>query len=240
MGLELARENTVQINTNPSGVASWANLACGFENIGNSMSEVLNQGYYLCDSGFGHTDVTGGQVTLTLSGKRKSGDTAQDYIFAPSIRYGFGAARETQARLTYSDGTIIEWACTLVNIQASSGDAGGAENVSVDLHFNGAPTIISGGLLGKITVVSLAGTNSGDTKLYVNPSLTALHSYKYKIVTALTALPSYNDVLTTGWTAWNGIADVTAATGTYIMVAEVLTADNKIKKLGSQVVTAKA
>ena len=45
MGLELARENTVQINTNPSGVASWANLASGFENIGNSMSEVLNQGY---------------------------------------------------------------------------------------------------------------------------------------------------------------------------------------------------
>jgi hypothetical protein len=47
-------------------------------------------------------------------------------------------------------------------------------------------------------------------------------------------------VLTTGWTVWNGIADITAATGTYIMVAEVLTADNKVKKLGSQVVTAKA
>jgi hypothetical protein len=240
MSLALARENTVQINVNPGGVASWAELACGFENIGNSMSEVLNQGYYLCDAGFGHTDVTGGQVTLSLSGKRKKGDTAQDYIFAPAIRYGFGSARETQARLTYSDGTIIEWSCTLVNIQASSGDAGASENVSVELHFNGVPNIISGGLLGEITVVSLAGTNNGDTKLYVNPALTALHSYKYKVVTALTALPSFDDVLITGWTAWNGVADVTAATGTYIMVAEVLTADNKIKKLGTQVVTAKA
>jgi len=146
----------------------------------------------------------------------------------------------TTARLTYSDGTIIEWSCTLANIKDANGDAGAAENVSVELHFNGAPTIISGGLLGEITVVSLAGTSSGDTKLYVNPALTALHSYKYKVVTALTALPSYDDILTTGWTSWNGIADITAATGTYIMVAEVLTADNKIKKLGTQIVNAKA
>ena len=112
--------------------------------------------------------------------------------------------------------------------------------MSVELHFNGAPTIISGGLLGKITVVSLAGTNSGDTKLYVNPALTALHSYKHKVVTSLTVLPSYDDVLTTGWTTWNGTSDITATTGTYIMIAEVLTADNKIKKLGTQIVTAKA
>lgn len=240
MGLALTRENMVEININPGGVANWVDLACGFENINFNMSEVLNQGYYLCDGGFGHTDVTAMQLVLPLSGKRIKGDPAQDYIFSNSIKFGFGTTRMTTARLTYSDGTIIEWSCTLANIKDASGDAGAAENVSVELHFNGAPTIISGGLLGKITVVSLAGTNSGDTKLYVNPTLTALHSYKYKVVTALTALPSYDDVLTTGWTAWNGIADVTAATGTYIMVAEVLTANNKVKKLGSQIVTAKA
>ena len=90
MGLALARENTVEININPGGVANWVDLACGFENIGLNATEVLNQGYYLCDGGFGHTDVTAMQLVLPLTGKRIKGDPAQGYIFSNSIKFSFG------------------------------------------------------------------------------------------------------------------------------------------------------
>lgn len=95
----------------------------------------------------------------------------------------------------------------------------------------------AGAALGELTVTSAAGTNSGDTKVTVTPELTGGNSYKYK-VGANPSLPKYDQKLTTGWTAWDGTADITAATGQKIVVAEV-TAGNEARKAGSATVTAK-
>jgi hypothetical protein len=89
-----------------------------------------------------------------------------------------------------------------------------------------------------LTVTSVAGTATGDTKVAVAQSINAGNTYKYKTAATVT-LPKFNQVLTTGWTAWNGTADITATTGHKIVVVEV-NAANECKAVGEVAVTSKA
>lgn len=92
--------------------------------------------------------------------------------------------------------------------------------------------------LGTLTVTSVAGTESGDTKITVNPAKeNAGNVYKYKVAA---------DALTVGygqnlrnWTSWDGKADIKATTGQKITVVEC---DGTYKALnaGSASVTAKS
>ena len=92
--------------------------------------------------------------------------------------------------------------------------------------------------LGTLTVTSAAGTESGDTKITVNPAKeNAGNVYKYKVAA---------DALTVGygqnlrnWTSWDGKADIKATTGQKITVVEC---DGTYKALnaGSASVTAKS
>lgn len=96
----------------------------------------------------------------------------------------------------------------------------------------------SSSTLGTLTVTSAAGTDVGNTKITVSPTKAGGNSYKYKVA-ANPTMPSYDQVCTTGWTAWDGSADITAATGQKIVIAEV-DGSNKAKKAGIATVTAKA
>jgi len=96
----------------------------------------------------------------------------------------------------------------------------------------------AGAALGKLTVTSAAGTAAGDTKITIAEPLGAGNSYKYK-VGASAAPVKYDQKCTTGWTAWDGAADITAASGKTITIAEV-TADSEARKAGHAVATAKA
>lgn len=93
-------------------------------------------------------------------------------------------------------------------------------------------------VLGSLTVTSAAGTNLGDTKITIAEAQIDGYSYKYKVMDSA-KMPTINQVLTTGWTDWDGSADITAATGKIIVVAEV-DQGNQCKKVGSATVTAKA
>ena len=90
-------------------------------------------------------------------------------------------------------------------------------------------------VLGSLTVVSAAGTNSGDTALTVTPSAGADNIYKYKVADDVTAV-DYDDDLS-AWTTWNGSADITAASGKKITVVECTSA-GKARKVGSATVVA--
>lgn len=94
------------------------------------------------------------------------------------------------------------------------------------------------GTLGELTVTSAEGTNSGDTKITVTPSLASGNSYKYKTA-ANPTMPTYGQILTSGWTAWNGTSDITATTGNKIVVAEV-DSSNACMKAGETTITSKA
>lgn len=91
--------------------------------------------------------------------------------------------------------------------------------------------------LGTLTVNSVAGTATGDTKITVNPAKeNANNVYKYKVA-ATAATVGYGQNLR-NWTSWDGKADIKAATGQEITVVEC---DGTYKALnaGSANVTAK-
>ena len=91
--------------------------------------------------------------------------------------------------------------------------------------------------LGTLTVNSVAGTATGNTKITVNPAKeNANNAYKYKVGASETAV-TYGQNLR-NWTTWDGKADIKAATGQNITVVEC---DGTYKALnaGSASVTAK-
>lgn len=91
--------------------------------------------------------------------------------------------------------------------------------------------------LGTLTVTSVAGTASGDTKITVNPAKeNANNVYKYKVAADAVTV-GYGQNLR-NWTTWDGKADIKAATGQKITVIEC---DGAYKALnaGSASVTAK-
>jgi hypothetical protein len=85
-----------------------------------------------------------------------------------------------------------------------------------------------------LTVSSAAGTTSGTTKLTVTPTIGSNNSYRYY---RGAATPAVGAVLT-AWTVWDGTADITAATGDILTVAEVDSAGAAVKA-GIVTVTAK-
>lgn len=92
--------------------------------------------------------------------------------------------------------------------------------------------------LGTLTVNSVAGTASGDTKITVNPTKeNANNVYKYKVAADAVTV-GYGQNLR-NWTSWDGKADIKAATGRKITVVEC---DGTYKALnaGSATVTAKS
>ena len=91
--------------------------------------------------------------------------------------------------------------------------------------------------LGTLTVNSVAGTASGDTKITVNPAKENVNNvYKYKVATDAVTV-GYGQNLR-NWTSWDGKADIKATTGQKITVVEC---DGTYKALnaGSASVTAK-
>ena len=92
-------------------------------------------------------------------------------------------------------------------------------------------------MLGALTVTSAEGTDSGDTAITVTPAAASGDIYKYKVDDAIQTV-DYDDDLS-AWTTWNGSADITAASGKKITVAECTSA-GKARKVGSATVVAKA
>lgn len=86
-----------------------------------------------------------------------------------------------------------------------------------------------------LTVSSAAGTTSGTTKLTVTPVLSGSDTYRVYRGAVTSAVGE--DL--SAWTAWDGTADITAATGDILTVAEVDSA-GKAVKAGIVAVTAKA
>lgn len=140
--ISLNYDYAFKINTTPEGKSeTMAEIKKGFDNVSEALNEVLYQGSFLGDSGYGSSFVTGGQLIVTLTGVRMIGDAAQDYIFSDAVYYNWGKARETNVEMTCPDGTVITCPVTLAKISRSGGAANFATAVSVEIHFNGKPTI---------------------------------------------------------------------------------------------------
>jgi hypothetical protein len=131
---------SMRINTAPGGgEAVWAEVSEGFDKIGKTVRESVFQGAFVGDGGFASTEVTGGQLIVTLSGVRVYGDPAQDYIFSDAVKNGRAGARKTDFSLVEPDGATIAGKVTLARIEERGGNANEPCAVSVEIHFNGRP-----------------------------------------------------------------------------------------------------
>ena len=91
--------------------------------------------------------------------------------------------------------------------------------------------------LGTLTVSSVAGTATGDTKVTISPAKGEGNTYKYKVADTDTTVTYGQNVK--NWTAWDGSKDITAETGKKITVVEC-DAEFRAVKAGSATVTAKS
>lgn len=221
------------------GTPNFAVLNEGFDNIAEALNETVQNYFFLKDKGFGSSEVTGMNIIYTLTGRRVIGDLAQDFIF--DKKYKLGKNRKSMFKLTWMDGQgntqTLTCPCTFTKMQEYSGATTDVSAISVEISFNGAPTVAPG--LDALTITSIAGSTTGTTKVTVNPAKVAGNSYKY-VTASSVSLPVAGSVLTTGYTAWDGSADVTATTGNKILIVEVVTATNVVVKAGIATVTSKA
>ena len=136
---EINYETEAFINTTPDGEsATWQSLAALTQNMSQNINEVLHQVAYYADKGWGSTEVTGAQLTLTLTGAVKPEDEACKYILSEEVMYGFGAARKTHLKLAKGDKYVI-WSVTLANITPAYGEANAINALTVTVHGNGKP-----------------------------------------------------------------------------------------------------
>ncbi len=138
---EINYETEAFINTAPSeSTPVWASMGNIMKNMTQSLNEVLYQATYYKDKGYGSTEVTGAQMTLTVTGDVKPGDTAADYILSDDVMYGLGEARKTHLKLQKGKKVII-WPVTLANITPGYGDSNQPNSLSLTIHGNGRPWI---------------------------------------------------------------------------------------------------
>lgn len=138
---EINYETEAYINTTPSEDSpTWADIGDFTKNMAQSLNEVLYQASYYGDKGYGSTEVTGAQMTLTLTGDKKPGDDASDYLTSDDVMYGLGSARKTHLKLVKGKKVVI-WPITLANITESRGDANQPNSLSITIHGNGRPAI---------------------------------------------------------------------------------------------------
>lgn len=138
---EMNYETEAFINVTPSKEgAKWASLGALTKNMAQSLNEVLYQATYYADKGWGSTEVTGAQMTLTLTGDVKPGDEACDFLLSDDVMYQLGNARKNHLKLVKGTKEII-WPITLANITPAYGDSGAVNALTVTIHGNGRPSI---------------------------------------------------------------------------------------------------
>lgn len=163
----------LEVDTTPFGSArTWAPVCDGFNNLTEALNEQVQEYFFLCGKGFGSDEVTGIHPVIQLSGVRKVGDAAQDFIFVN--RMNLMEARKTNLRfsLANADGTVTRYTnrVTMKNVSSFGGATTDGAAVTVDFSFNGRPVVEIVAASTALTVTSVAGTASGTTVLTVVPT----------------------------------------------------------------------
>lgn len=163
----------LEVDTTPFGSArTWAPVCDGFNNLTEALNEQVQEYFFLCGKGFGSDEVTGIHPVIKLTGVRKVGDAAQDFIFGN--RLNLMEARKTNLRLSLAnaDGTVTRYTnrVTMKNVSSFGGATTDGAAVSVDFSFNGRPVVEIVAASTELTVTSVAGAASGTTVLTVVPT----------------------------------------------------------------------
>lgn len=209
---------------------TYSPLSAGIESITEALNEQVQQYFFYGNEGFATNHVTGLAPAYTVSGRRVMGDAAQDYVFAK--KFDLNGDRASSVKISWKDpaNTIhtVTCDCTICNIQEFSGNANEDSAISFEIRFDGEPVVTGGPILPALTVVSVAGSTSGKTAIYVNPAAGSGNTYEYKTAASV-VLPAEGVDPGAAWSAWNGSDEIAATTGNQIGIVEVNTSGLAVK-----------
>jgi len=126
-------------DTSTPPVWTYSELCAGIESITPTNGEQNQQFFFLCQDGFAWNEVTGAAPELSVSGRRKKGDTAQDYI--AGLQFLLGDDRNSSVRVTTAEGKVITCDCTIGDIVAYGGNTTDVNAFSCTIRFNGKPSV---------------------------------------------------------------------------------------------------
>lgn len=134
--------NELYIATAPAategGEPTWSKLCAGIEGMTFNENEQNQQAFFLCGEGFAHNEVTGAAPELVITGKRKVGDAAQDYIAGKQFK--LGTERNSKVKII-SGGKQIVCDCSIGAISSFGGQTLDVNAFGCTLRFNGKPTV---------------------------------------------------------------------------------------------------
>lgn len=233
----------LEIDTTPFAASRTFVPVCdGFNNLTEALNEQVQEYYFLCGRGFGSDEVTGLHPNMQLTGVRKIGDTAQDFIFGQRFKTMEGRKTTLRLSIQNADGTIQRYTnrVTMKNISSFGGATTDGAAVSVDFSFNGPPIVETLAAVNTITVSSVAGAASGQTVVTVVPTFPeAGCKFVYKVGATAPAAAA-GDILTDGWNDFVNGATYEIASGKYITVAQINVSTYACTGSGNAVVVAKA
>lgn len=213
----------LEIDTTPFGASrTYVPVCDGFNNVTEALNEQMQEYFFLCGKGFGSEEVVGIHPQIQLTGVRKIGDPAQDFIFGN--RLNLMEARKTNLRLSIAnaDGTVTRYTnkVTMANVSSFGGATTEGAAVTVDFYFNGRPVVESVAASTTLTVNSVAGTASGTTVITVTPTYPDANCKFVYAYGASAPTATIGSVLT-GWNDFTNGATFTIANGKKVTVAMV-------------------
>ena len=214
----------LEIDTTPFASArTWVPICDGFNNVTEALNEQVQEYFFLCGKGFGSDEVTGIHPVIQLTGVRKVGDAAQDFIFGN--RLNLMEARKTNLRLSLAnaDGSVTRYTnkVTMKNVSSFGGASTDGAAVSVDFSFNGRPIVDTVAASTALTVSSVAGTIAvGDTVLTVVPTFPDA-GCKFVYAWGDTAPTATTGSVLTGWNDFVNGATYSIPNGKKVTVAMV-------------------
>lgn len=213
----------LEIDTTPFAASrTWVPVCDGFNNLTEALNEQVQEYYFLCGKGFGSDEVTGIHPVLSLTGVRKIGDAAQDFIFGNRLNLMEGRKTNLRLSLANADGTVTRYTnkVTMKNVSSFGGATTDGAAVSVDFSFNGRPITETIAASTALTVSSVAGTASGTTVLTVVPTFPDA-GCKFVYAYGDTAPTATNGSVLTGWNDFTNGATYLIPNGKKVTVAMV-------------------
>lgn len=148
------------VDLNDLTTGKWAWVAAGISSVTPSTNETTTNDQYYDGDGYGDSDVTAKRLTLALSGNRKIGDPAQEFIASKTL--AIGNSVKTRA-IWIENGQVVVSSVTLTNIVPTGGNANSKQTFSTTISFNGRPRTVKGQLTMTISTTPKVYTASVDT-----------------------------------------------------------------------------
>ena len=212
-----------EIDTTPFGTArTWAPICDGFDNVTEALNEQVQEFFSLCAKGYGFDEVVAIHPSFALTGVRKVGDAAQDFIFGNRLNLMEGRKTNLRLSMANADGTVTRYTnrVTMKNVSSFGGATTDGAAVTVDFSFNGRPITETLAASTALTVNSVAGAASGQTVLTVVPTFPDA-GCKFVYAWDTTAPTATNGSVLTGWNDFTNGATYVIPNGKKVTVAMV-------------------